>query len=569
MSIEILENTLIKLLVRRGTDNDRTNVTLESGELGFTTDTQRLYIGDGNTKGGLVVGNKYKGVAANVTSLAPCVTGDYAFETDTNTLKVMAGGTGAVATDWLKVSNLLSAGDGTIAISDDNKITVAILSSGNFSPDCLGDSLQILSNKISLSSTVTIDRINQKTIDATSYLTLPGKLKVNHISYDFPSVSPSNNSFLRANTNGGLSWEIPSIIQSPVSPTTASVLPVGTIVPFASGSNGIPYGWLECDGAEYESTTFPDLSSTLGTDYNTTDPATTADHFRVPNLLSKAIYGTTNGDPSNSTLMALTTAVPATPGLSATGMNFIIKAIGGVSAPTLTIGKNLSAFVSNPLGTNTIDKTEVPFNPLSGSIVIERPPPGQVIFDVGGSTDTFTFPAGIHHVKYTVTGSGTKGGASAGGAGATAIGYLSATPGTIFTVEVGEGFDAADAPRDGNASIIRLDDGTAIVTAAGGIYEGGGNGTSNRAQQAADGDAPQAPRAVAGGTIVTSNDHVLNGFVVKGGSGLMDTSGEDEESVGASSYFGNAPAPGGGQGAHVGKAMGPPPGSGVIILEWS
>ena len=116
MAIEILENTLIKLLVRRGTDNDRTNITLENGELGYTTDTQRLYIGDATTKGGQIVGNRYQGKAANVTSLAPCVTGDYAFETNTNTLKVLAGGTGSNATDWLEVSNLLSAGDGTITL---------------------------------------------------------------------------------------------------------------------------------------------------------------------------------------------------------------------------------------------------------------------------------------------------------------------------------------------------------------------------------------------------------------------------------------------------------------------
>ena len=42
-----------------------------------------------------------------------------------------------------------------------------------------------------------------------------------------------------------------------------------------------------------------------------------------------------------------------------------------------------------------------------------------------------------------------------------------------------------------------------------------------------------------------------------------------EESLGASSYFGNAPAPGGGQGAHSGAAFGPPPSDGVVILEWS
>ena len=52
MSIEILENTLIKLLVRRGTDADRKNIVLEAGELGYTTDMERLFVGDGTTAGG-------------------------------------------------------------------------------------------------------------------------------------------------------------------------------------------------------------------------------------------------------------------------------------------------------------------------------------------------------------------------------------------------------------------------------------------------------------------------------------------------------------------------------------
>ena len=39
--IEILENTLLKLLVRRGDDPERQNVVLDQGELGFTTDNKR------------------------------------------------------------------------------------------------------------------------------------------------------------------------------------------------------------------------------------------------------------------------------------------------------------------------------------------------------------------------------------------------------------------------------------------------------------------------------------------------------------------------------------------------
>ena len=559
MSIEILENTLIKLLVRRGTDADRKNITLDAGELGYTTDSERLFIGNGTTKGGLVTGNKYKGKAALATSLAPCVTGDYVFETDTNTLKILQNGTGAVATDWVTVSNLLSAGDGTITIGTDNKISVGILSSGNFSPDCLDNSLELSSDKISLSSTIKVDSIMQKTVNATSFLTLPSKLKINTIDYNFPGINPTNNTFLRSDASGNLNWEVPSIISTGVAPTTATSLPVGTIVPFASASNGVPYGWLECDGAEYASNSdYSDLSAVIGTDYNT--GGETPDHFRVPNLLSKALYGVPNGVPAGSTVYPITTAAHATPSLSAVGTNFIIKAIGGITSPTFTIKNNLSATLVNPAGTKSVDKTGVEFNPLSGNIIIERPAPGMVIFETAGTSD-FIFPDGINFVKFTVTGTGAKGGASPGGASATVIGNLSAKSGTTFKIEVGSGFTSADASQNGRPSKILTEDGTALVVANGGIFEGNVSGQT--------GDEAQSS-TVADGTIDSSNDHILNGYVIKGGSGKMDTNNRgDEESIGGSSFFGNAPAPGGGQGAHGGIPFGPTPSNGVVILEWS
>lgn len=58
--IEILENTLLKLLVRRGVDADRKNVILSEGELGYTEDSKRLFVGDGTTVGGHITGNKYQ-----------------------------------------------------------------------------------------------------------------------------------------------------------------------------------------------------------------------------------------------------------------------------------------------------------------------------------------------------------------------------------------------------------------------------------------------------------------------------------------------------------------------------
>ena len=49
---------VIKLKVRRGSDAERRQIKLDQGELGFTTDTQRLFAGNGVDLGGVVVGNK-------------------------------------------------------------------------------------------------------------------------------------------------------------------------------------------------------------------------------------------------------------------------------------------------------------------------------------------------------------------------------------------------------------------------------------------------------------------------------------------------------------------------------
>ena len=47
-----------KIKVRRGTNAQRQNIVLDQGELGYTTDTNRLYVGNGVVNGGIVVGSK-------------------------------------------------------------------------------------------------------------------------------------------------------------------------------------------------------------------------------------------------------------------------------------------------------------------------------------------------------------------------------------------------------------------------------------------------------------------------------------------------------------------------------
>ena len=56
------------------------------------------------------------------------------------------------------------------------------MSAGNIDFDALGNSITLdASNRVSLSSAISVDSIYQRSTDLTSYLDLPGKLKIRTI----------------------------------------------------------------------------------------------------------------------------------------------------------------------------------------------------------------------------------------------------------------------------------------------------------------------------------------------------------------------------------------------------
>jgi hypothetical protein len=100
MSVEIFNNTLLKILVRQGTDNERQNLIFNFGEPAYTTDTKRLFIGDGVTSGGILAGNVFKGSTTNITSVAPAQIGDTVYNTDTKILYRLKINEGSNISDW-------------------------------------------------------------------------------------------------------------------------------------------------------------------------------------------------------------------------------------------------------------------------------------------------------------------------------------------------------------------------------------------------------------------------------------------------------------------------------------
>ena len=63
--------TIVKLKVRRGTDAQRKEIILDQGEVGYTLDSKRLFVGDGASYGGKVAGNVNVGPFASEASLGP------------------------------------------------------------------------------------------------------------------------------------------------------------------------------------------------------------------------------------------------------------------------------------------------------------------------------------------------------------------------------------------------------------------------------------------------------------------------------------------------------------------
>tara|TARA_R110000764_G_scaffold139089_1_gene227088 strand:+ start:4217 stop:5713 length:1497 start_codon:yes stop_codon:yes gene_type:complete len=414
--IEILENTLLKLLIRRGDDLDRKNVILSDGELGYTTDGKRLFVGDGQTAGGQVVGNVFKASVADHTTVVDAIPGDIVFNNTSNSIffKTEAG--------WLQASQLFTAGDTTINLDSNlGTLSVGTLSAGNFSADIVGNSIELASGRISLSSTqIKTDQINTH---SASHLKLPGDLNINSVDYTFPVGGlGSGQYYLGADASGTLTWSAPDKSSTFFFNSSSAAVPVGAMVESASLTS-MPSGWLVADGQTVASAQYPDLFTAIGTTYGGN-----ATNFDVPNE-------------------------------SAAGFVFIKALADGVVETTLTVQGGLTASKDGVAQTTA-------FSLLDGAVEIGTPIPGVEVIETAGS-GAFTTKATF--TKVWVTGSGAKGGTRTGGAAATVFAILSAPIGTEFDYEVGAGVTTNNT--GGNLSKIDDTLGTLLVQSAGATFQ--------------------------------------------------------------------------------------------------
>lgn len=290
--IEITQSTLLKLLIRRGSNEERKNITLSEGELGYAVDTKKLFIGDGATVGGVPVSSQIFYGALSPTSYTAAVIGDLAYDSTQGILYLLNGVDATNINNWVEISNDVRVDNATMQLSSyngvPNTLMVKTVSAGQLDAGLAGTGIEFNGNTIQTTANQTFDSINLRSAAA---LQIPTTLKFGTVGgasqYTMPSFDGPNGYSLVTNGNGILDWKPGnSIVEYLV--LSGNQIPVGTIVQFGSGGNfaqtvssfQVPYGYFLCDGRTLSGTTYPALCNAIGTFYGSPSAGT----FKIPSL---------------------------------------------------------------------------------------------------------------------------------------------------------------------------------------------------------------------------------------------------------------------------------------------
>ena len=128
-----MSDQVTKILIRKGLNSEKNDIILDQAELGYTTDYKRVFVGDGETNGGFVIGNKYQGVinlTDDLSTLVSAESGDYVYDTNESTFAVLTGGSPILKDNYVTTANAfrgtvtsITAGGGIIFNQADTEIT--------------------------------------------------------------------------------------------------------------------------------------------------------------------------------------------------------------------------------------------------------------------------------------------------------------------------------------------------------------------------------------------------------------------------------------------------------------
>lgn len=181
--ITISENSILKLLVRRGADTERRAIILSEGELGYTTDGKRLFVGDGTTLGGQVAGSVFFGIATNtspnkLTELGVKGNiGDTIYSGVSSLYYVLTGTNTTALSSYLPVggSNIVKVDNIKVTKSTDGTLSLLPLSASAFDSKIFTNGLSAIGNTLQLGPAIYINSIDSGeknlTIGSNNYQT--------------------------------------------------------------------------------------------------------------------------------------------------------------------------------------------------------------------------------------------------------------------------------------------------------------------------------------------------------------------------------------------------------------
>lgn len=294
--IEITENTLLKLLVRRGTDAERENVVISEAELGYTVDTKRLFVGDGSTYGGNPISAYLFYGSGDPTQWTAAIQNDMAYNTSNGGLYILTDTIPTTLSNWQLIGGAAAVRvDGTTITINGSTSTISVgtVSAANIDPGLAGVGLEFVGTTLQTKAIQEFDTIRTRDADVFSIPNIISFGSVNNpAAYNIPSYDGPVGYSLKTNGNAELYWG-PDNTTMQMLVLSGNQIPVGTIVAFGSGGNfnnattTIPYGYVVCNGASYSVATYPSLYGALSTFYG----GSSGISFSVPSIsASNTIY---------------------------------------------------------------------------------------------------------------------------------------------------------------------------------------------------------------------------------------------------------------------------------------
>jgi hypothetical protein len=197
---------IIKLKLRRGTNAQRKSVILDQGELVSTTDTNRLYVGNGILSGGVSVTSRIHSPVTNIVALTTIPAERNDIVRANNTFYQLTGFNATQISAWANVGPLLDSRYLTYTSNNSISMKLSALSASNIDPSTVSNglkiesnslradintkSLEISSNKISLKA----GGIDQREISSSTFTNgisggsgLPVGLRVDPLTFNFNS----------------------------------------------------------------------------------------------------------------------------------------------------------------------------------------------------------------------------------------------------------------------------------------------------------------------------------------------------------------------------------------------